>query len=80
MCTIKRKHFFCKWKRIFDVKGVNNRRRNLTGLYVGVLIAERMGWRERHWSVAGLCTLVKPYNMQGQKPNGCMEPDGAKCS
>ena len=37
-------------------------------LYYGVFIAERMGWREGHQSMNGLCTLVRPYHMPGQEP------------
>ena len=48
----------------FDVKGVNNEKINLAGLYDSVFIAKKMGRREGHQSVNGLCTLNKPYKMQ----------------
>ena len=45
----------------------NNEKRNLAGLYDGVFIAKKVGRREGHQSVNGLCTLAKPYNMPGQE-------------
>ena len=52
------------------VKGVNSGTRNLSSLYDGVFITERMGRRERHRSVTGLCTLAISYNMPGREPKG----------
>ena len=53
-----------------DVKGVNSGTRNLSSLYDGVFITERMGCREGHRSVTGFCTLAIPYNMPGREPQG----------
>ena len=39
----------------FDVNSVNNGTRNLASLYDGVFITERMGQREDHWFITGLC-------------------------
>ena len=47
----------------FDVRGVNVGIRNLARLSDGVFIAKRMGRREGHQSMTGLCTLARPYSI-----------------
>ena len=54
----------------FDANDVYNGIRNLASLYDGVFIAERIGRREGHRFVTGLCTLVISYNMPGREPEG----------
>ena len=61
----------------FDANGVNNGRGNLASLYDGEFIAERMGRREGHRLINGLCTLAIPFNMPGQDhkvTGGCNKP------
>ena len=38
---------------------------NFASLHDGVFIGERVGQKEGHRSVTGLCALAIPYNMPG---------------
>lgn len=55
---------------LIDVRDVNMGTKNLGSFYDGVFIDETMGQREGHGSITGLCTLVRPYNIQGQEKLG----------
>ena len=64
---MKNKSFIVK---LFDLNSVNKRTRDLTSLYDGVFIAERMGRGEGHPFITGLCTLAIPHNMRGRDSLG----------
>ena len=64
---MKNKSFIVK---SFDLNSVNKRTRDLTSLYDGAFIAERMGWREGHRFITGSGTLTIPYNIPEREPQG----------
>ena len=52
------------------VKGDKIRTKNFARLYVGVPIADKMGQKEGHLSMIGLCTSALPQSIPGLDPIG----------
>ena len=52
------------------VRGSSIGNKNLASLYVGVLMADKIGLKDRRPSVTILLTLAKPYIIPGLEPEG----------
>ena len=64
-----------QWKasffvQLFSVRGIKIRTRYLAKSYVGVPIADRIGWKDGQLPVTGLWTLACPLRMPGFDTEG----------